>query len=847
MSTPLDPTLRALDDCGCCAGVAASTPSDVANRPGLSAVAYRIGTWHEFKRSLLAALSASQHAKLAKLATRDDDDFSIALLDAAAVLGDVLTFYQERIANELFLRTATERRSILELARLIGYELRPGVAASALLAFTVEDAAGSPRVATVDVGVKVQSVPGHEEKPQTFETVEKLKARARWNAMGARTVRKQTFPKGRKKLWLGGVATGLKTGDAIAIVGHARVAGTNADDWELVRVRSAAIDAKSNRTRVRLAKALGRAFPYTTAANAPLVLALRTRAALFGHNAPHPKLLPAATVTALHDANELTTGEVATTKWSFPTTTPSHRLALDAAHPSIARGSWVVVDGRGGAQLFHVEATREVSRQKFALAGKVSRLTLDGDVSEASLGASLRGTVVFGQSEALALAERPAKKLLAKGAKKVLLDARVGKLPAGRRLLVTGRDSDTKKAVVEEATVDHVSVVSLDHLTPARKVTRIHFSKGLEYTYVRNTVRVLGNVALATHGETVKEVLGGGDASRRFQAFALRQPPLTWVRDDASASGAASTLEIRVDDLLWREKPSFYGRGAAERVFVSRVDGEGRTIVRFGDGVHGARLPTGAENVRAVYRKGIGVGGNVAAGKLTTLLTRPLGLKGATNPLAAYGGADPEKREAARENAPLTVRTLDRVVSLRDYEDFARAYSGIAKSLATWTWDGERRGVFVTVAGPDGAAVDPKVVGLLYGAIRDSGDPFVPLRVSTYRPAAFKTTFKIATHPDYEKSKVRTASVQALRTRFDFDSRAFGQPVALAEVIAAIQGVAGVVAVDVDSLLRTDGQGGDGLVEPLPAAVPQMTSLGGALAAELLTLSADPIVPGALT
>ena len=183
MSTPLDPTLRALDDCGCCAGVAASTPSDVANRPGLSAVAYRIGTWHEFKRSLLAALSASQHAKLAKLATRDDDDFSIALLDAAAVLGDVLTFYQERIANELFLRTATERRSILELARLIGYELRPGVAASALLAFTVEDAAGSPRVATVDVGVKVQSVPGHEEKPQTFETVETIDARPEWNAV----------------------------------------------------------------------------------------------------------------------------------------------------------------------------------------------------------------------------------------------------------------------------------------------------------------------------------------------------------------------------------------------------------------------------------------------------------------------------------------------------------------------------------------------------------------------------------------------------------------------------------------------------------------------------------------
>jgi len=50
----------------------------------------------------------------------------------------VLTFYQERIANEGYLGTATERRSILELARLVGYELRPGVAASVYLAYVLD-------------------------------------------------------------------------------------------------------------------------------------------------------------------------------------------------------------------------------------------------------------------------------------------------------------------------------------------------------------------------------------------------------------------------------------------------------------------------------------------------------------------------------------------------------------------------------------------------------------------------------------------------------------------------------------------------------------------------------------
>ena len=46
--------------------------------------------------------------------------------------------------------------------------------------------------------------------------------------------------------------------------------------------------------------------------------------------------------------------------------------------------------------------------------------------------------------------------------------------------------------------------------------------------------------------------------------------------------------------------------------------------------------------------------------------------------------------------------TLGRIVSLEDYEDFARAFAGIEKALATWMWSGEKRGVFVTVAGAKG-------------------------------------------------------------------------------------------------------------------------------------------------
>ena len=140
------------------------------NRPGLPEISYRIGTQSVFFRRMLAALPAG-------LTARSLDDPAVALADAAAVVADVLTFYQERIANEGYLRTATERRSVLELARSIGYELGPGVAASTYLAFTVEDAPGAPGEADIPVGTQVKAI------PITFETVEAIHARAEWNAL----------------------------------------------------------------------------------------------------------------------------------------------------------------------------------------------------------------------------------------------------------------------------------------------------------------------------------------------------------------------------------------------------------------------------------------------------------------------------------------------------------------------------------------------------------------------------------------------------------------------------------------------------------------------------------------
>src|SRR5271166_701480 len=143
--------------CGCCAGITQETPEVITNRPALSSIAYRAGRYATFNASMLAALSDSSFPALAPLRTRDTTDFSIALLDAWSVALDILTFYQERFANEAFLRTAVDQRSVIELAALIGYQPSPGVAASAVLAFSLSNAPGSPDNVLIPAGTRVQS------------------------------------------------------------------------------------------------------------------------------------------------------------------------------------------------------------------------------------------------------------------------------------------------------------------------------------------------------------------------------------------------------------------------------------------------------------------------------------------------------------------------------------------------------------------------------------------------------------------------------------------------------------------------------------------------------------------
>ncbi|VWX57047.1 putative baseplate assembly protein [Burkholderiales bacterium 8X] len=847
------------DSCGCCSGIGAETPQGIDNRYGLSAVRYRIGDQAGFASSLRHALSRSRFAPLGQLRTRDADDFTIALIDAFACSADVLTFYQERIANESFLRTATERVSLQELGKLVGYRLRPGVAAESWLAFALETpptapaglapepgnfVTGVPTRVSLSAGLAVQSVPGPGEKPQAFETVEALlEARPEWSAIQPWMSESGRPARGDTRTYLAGVGNGLKPGDALLIVGSEFDANPDSNAWDFRLIERVELQPAFDRTLVAWKRGLGSISPSMSPSATPRVHVLRRRASAFGHNAPMWQAMGS-------DFRRSYPGGTDATDWPefvLSRHAASSVIDLDAVYPEIANGSLLVLakgsfdyasePAPGGTyvELYRVAGVSEVSRAEFALSAKLTRLRLSGANYDTQFRRQVRETAVFAQSQQLELAPYPVAGEVEGDRIEVAVDAE-GLLP-GRRLVVRGTAAKDGSPVV--------AAVSLVEAVPAgRGCCVLRIAPPLAVPLRRASVVVHANVTLASHGQSVSQVLGSGDASRAFQRFELKHAPLSW-RAAANELGAEADIELRIGDIAWTRRRSLFEAGAGERSYALETDEQGRNFALFGDGIRGARLPTRPNNVRATYRKGLGSEGNVAAGKLTQLMSRPIGLKSVSNPLAAAGGTDPEGADAARQSIPLVTRTLGRAVSLLDYEDFARAFSGIAKASAAVLQLPAGATVAITLAAPGGEPISPEspVWVHLIAALQKSGDPYVPVRLLASRHSHFRLGLRIEVEPGWQASTVLAAVEAALRDRFGFDRRQLGQPVQQSEVIATAQAVSGVRAVD---LTRLHG-GSQPVSQTLPSVQVRLLASrmrvanGMALPAELLTLDPGPL------
>jgi hypothetical protein len=855
-----EPIIPGTETCGCCEGLASATPTGIANRIGLSSIAYRIGAYPQFRQSMIAGLSSSAYSQLGNLRTRDADDYTLALIDAAACAADVLTFYQERLANESYLPTATERVSLQEMAKLIGYRLRPGVAAETRLAFALEPprtppaglspdpgafVTGIPTSLTLAQGLQVQSIPGPDEKPQTFETVEAIEARPEWNAIRPRLSESRSPGFGATDTWIEGVANNLRPGDGIVFVGaEFAAAPTTNNNWDFRLIESVELDTDNGRTHVTWARPLGSVSPHSNPSVAPAVHVLRKRAAVFGNNAPMWLAMNADFRKDYPD------GSTDLDEW--PNFTISAKAAsgsggyvdLDSVLSEVKPGGYAVL-AKGEynrpdesfppgtyVELYNVTSTTEVSRAEFALSGKVSRLGLQGQNLDDRFFEHPRRTSVYAQSEALALAQYPLTDAIEGDAIPIDID---GANLEGRAVIVKGVAADGGATIAHDALIVSVAADANGAV--------LTISPQLPSALVRDSVVIHANVALATHGETATQILGSGDASVPFQRFELTRLPLTY-RSAANETGADSELTVRVGDVEWSEQDTLYGAESNERVYTLVTDEQAKLWVAFGDGVRGARLPSGVNNIRATYRTGLGVAGNVGADKLTQLMTRPLGLKSVSNPAAAAGGTDPESADDARRTMPLGTRTLGRAVSLLDYEDFAHAYTGIGKARAEVLQLAGGRTIVVTIAGADGSELSASspVLNNLWAALKASGDPHVAVQLVSYTASTFRVGLKVKRDPAYEIGALLDAVEAALRDAFSFASRSLGQPVLQSEVIAAAHSVPGVVAVDLDFLYGGTSPAAQ-TVQSLQTRVlaSRMHVSGGiAVAAELLTLDPAP-------
>ena len=356
--------------------------------------------------------------------------------------------------------------------------------------------------------------------------------------------------------------------------------------------------------------------------------------------------------------------------------------------------------------------------------------------------------------------------------------ATVGNISKGRRILLRSGERIEAAKVVATTPVPAIPGEVPDHLfvdfapapaTPMRGVT------------------LLGNVALASHGETQPlEALGHGDGAKAFQTFKLARPNLTYLQSATSLEGTAA-LEIRANGELLKETPSFFGRRGNERVYTARQNDNAETYVAFGDGTTGARAPSGAMNVTATYRTGLGLQGLMKPDQLSIPLERPPGLRSLTNPLAADGAADPETRDRAREAAPNSVKTFGRAVSLADFEAIATASGMAARASVTWVWSELERAVHVTVAGPNGNKLSNASLALLSSALDTARDPNRPLFLANFVRVPIVISARLLRDPAYEADAMLDDARARMMALFAFDAMPLGAAVFASDIYATLQ------------------------------------------------------------
>jgi hypothetical protein len=768
------------------------------NLPTLTHIAYRVGTFVDFRRAVLTPVE--EDALSAKDApvwrTDGGGDLAVMIAEWFAYIADILTFYNERIANEDYLRTADLRESVAHLIALLGYRPRPAIGATGHLAALVT----AGQSAVLPKGLQFQCKPTPGQPPQTFELSEAtpigpsdqipatpppellalVRSAPSWQVFGSLFMRRSVFrmnanvgfgtrpivigPIGGEEIYslrLRGAVDGIDPGALLLLV------------W-----RDAPLDkpllATVKTATVRPEPAGGQ--------QTKLTVTLSTT----------PPANLTAAQTRLERANQ------SASLWSlFTGAVDGNNVHLASLVRQIRPGDWVLF-------------THPPLTPVLAQVNAVSERTWDATGTSADpidpkqadhpvpiphtvltlvkglpTGWDGGATVHFGWISVGTLRDQPFSPWT--GAPTTLLASGAQPFPDGSGYPLLLQDSNGAGVAATGSSVDGANLILGALASPVPSL--------------QPPFTVLPNVLKVTRGKTIaNEMLGSGDATNPAQSFRLKQSPVTYLQQGASV---ASTISLTVGGQPWTEVASFYDQGADATVFVTSEDDDGKTHVMFGDGVNGARLPTGTNNVVATYRIGAGAA-SPPAGKLTVIAQSYPGLRAVLNSVAVGGGADPDPPDRVRRYAPRSVLAFGRAVSVFDYEAIAALTPGVTRASAVWAWNDARQRTLVTVyVGDDAAATDAAKM-----ALAAAGDPNRPVQVVQATPVAIAQTLTLAItagmDPDAIGAGVFAALSDAETGLFGAVRSAIGRTVFDSAIEAAVLAVPGVVAIMGASFIADD-------------------------------------------
>jgi len=752
----------------------------VINNPlGLGSIVYRAGDFADFRHALLVTPRPGEIA-LANWRPSAASDLALQMVEWWAYLADILTFYNQRIANQDYLRTADLPESVGRLIRVLGYRPRPGIGATGTVAALLNKQAPLP----LPQGFQIQSKPGPGQQPQIFElgaatTIDPPDAIAALPVPSPALVQSAG---GNDSVLIGGTVSTIKPGDELLVM----ESGWNASDsnWALGTVVSSGPEKApdgTNNTRVVFSGSLG--LPAGAAA-AGYQLLKSTQSA-------HPWQYPANNV--IQDnfvdlesvARTIKAGDVmlfeATRTIAILSNPPPPQLASVITYTEVI---WYAnAPDPANPQTPPTSAQQATSGPPIPIPH--SELKFRGTPGAGAISAFnawSKSTVIrFGWQPVGQLIATPAIALSATTPQ--LAAAAPAAFPPGAGVAVMIEDANGNGESAAASVAGAPPVMQLSGLPDPPAVLTPPFS-------------VLYGLLQVSRGKTVtNEILGSGDATQAGQEFVLKNAPLTYLLSQSSISGQnyASTLTVRVDGVAWQEVASFYGQAPGAKVFVTREDENNQTHVMFGDGINGARLSSGTNNVVATYRFGSGAA-SPAAGSLTVILQPQPNLKAIHNPVAAGGGADPDPPGQIRRYAPQSVLTFGRAISADDYETIAAQAPGVARARSYFSFDAAQQRALVTVYVGDNAAA----AGAAQTALAPADDPNRPVMVKLAMAVAVQLSLTLVVDPKYDLPTVAAGVTSALT---DPQNGLFGAFIGIGQTIYDSQiyenclSVAGAVAV----------------------------------------------------